>query len=115
MKAHDVVKTQGEISNMRPALRIFGFFLFVATALPLVHANQLSIEGLLDIGNGFGRGRQEIFTPDGKYSVVLEKGQIALRSVAGGELKALTSTPAPKSEIELSRDGRQVAYISEGQ
>ena len=81
-----------------------------------LHANQLSIENLLDIGNGFGRGRgQEIFTPDGKYSVVLDKGQIALRSVAGGEVKALTATPAPKSEIELSPDGRQVAFISEGQ
>ena len=35
MKTHDLIKTQGVISNLRTLLRIFSLFVFLAAALPL--------------------------------------------------------------------------------
>src|ERR1700761_2053408 len=83
----------------------------------LAQTPKLTIDDLLNPGlaGGFGRGRGDAETPDGKYIVTVEKGQIALRPKAGGESKILTSTPEPKSELELSPDGQRVSYVSQGQ
>jgi len=80
---------------------------------------KLTIDDLLG-GPGaaaFGRGRggEGQPTPDGKYSVVLERGQIALKPADGGEEKVLTSSAEPKSELQLSPDGQRIAYLSKGQ
>jgi dipeptidyl aminopeptidase/acylaminoacyl peptidase len=96
--------------------KILPVVLMMSPALLMAQTKTLTIDELLNAGPGaFGRGGAESHTPDGKYVVALERGQIALRPVDGGEAKVLTSSAAPKSEIDLSPNGKRVAYISEGQ
>lgn len=96
--------------------RSVSYFLMVLAALPAGHAQKLTINDLLQ-GGGFtrGRGSEGLETPDGKYAISEEKGQIALKPADSSALKPLTSTPEPKSELQLSPDGRAVAYVSKGQ
>jgi hypothetical protein len=53
-------------------------------------------------------------TPNGKFSIALESGQIALKPTDGGAEKVLTSSPELKSELQLSPDGKHIAYLSQG-
>jgi dipeptidyl aminopeptidase/acylaminoacyl peptidase len=83
-------------------------------------AEKLTMDDLLDgglVAGGFGRSRGgEIQqTPDGKYTVVQEHGQITLKTTDGSPQKLLTSSPESKSEVQLSPDGQHIAYISQGQ
>jgi hypothetical protein len=92
--------------------------LFSLLLIPALLAGQqkLTIDDLLGPGAGNPQGRGEpVITPDGKFSVVVEKEQIALRSTDGGADKVLTASPDPKFELQLSPDGQRVAYISQGQ
>jgi dipeptidyl aminopeptidase/acylaminoacyl peptidase len=86
---------------------------------PAVLAGQtqkLTINDLLQSGGYLrGRGSDGLQTPDGKYTVLEEHGQIALKPADASAEKLLTSTPEPKSELQLSPDGRSVAYVSKGQ
>jgi len=85
-------------------------------ALLFGQADKLTINDLLDAGfGGYGRGGGAQQTSDGKYSVVLERGQIALKPSDGSAEKVLTSSPEPKSEVQLSPDGNSIAYLSQGQ
>jgi len=94
-------------------------FLLLYPALLLAQTEKLTIDDLLGGAGGgnFGRGRggENQLTRDGKYNVVLESGQIALKPVDGSPAKVLTSSPEPKSEVQLSPDGQYVAYLSHGQ
>jgi Tol biopolymer transport system component len=83
-------------------------------------AEKLTIDDLLDggfVGGGYvrGRGGESQQTPDGKYTVIQEHGQIALKPIDGSPEKLLTSSPEAKSEVQLSPDGQHIAYISQGQ
>src|ERR1700679_842490 len=92
--------------------------LLESPVLLAAQAQKLTIDYLLGAGvggGGFARGGGETTTPDGKYTVTLDKGQIALRPADGGTEKLLTSSPEPKSELALAPDGLHVAYISKGQ
>jgi len=92
--------------------------LLASPVLLAAQAQKLTIDDLLGAGvggGGFARGGGETTTPDGKYTVTLDKGQIALRPADGGTEKLLTSSPEPKSELALAPDGLHVAYISKGQ
>jgi dipeptidyl aminopeptidase/acylaminoacyl peptidase len=92
--------------------------LLLYPTLLLGQAEKLTIDDLLSggfAGGGYGRARESEPTPDGKYMVTLERGQIALEPADGSPEKLLTTSPEPKSEMELSPDGRQVTYVSQGQ
>ncbi|MBB6145053.1 dipeptidyl aminopeptidase/acylaminoacyl peptidase [Silvibacterium bohemicum] len=88
-------------------------------ALLIGQAGKLTIDDLLNpslSGAGYGRRSAEgEITPDGKYTVVQERGQIALKPADGSAERVLTSSQEPKSELALSPDGRQIAYVSQGQ
>src|ERR1700749_278641 len=101
----------------RDAMRkILAMLMLMPPVLLMGQAKTLTIDDLLGAATGApGRAPAEVRTADSKYLVVLEHGQIALRPVDDGESKALTSSTAPKFEIEPSPDGKRVAYISEGQ
>jgi dipeptidyl aminopeptidase/acylaminoacyl peptidase len=88
-------------------------------ALLLAQTQKLTIDDLLGGfgAGGYGRGRtgEGLQTKDGKFSVVIERGQIALKPAGGGAEKVLTSSPEPKQELQLSPDGQRIAYLSHGQ
>ena len=93
--------------------------LLLYPALLVGQAEKLTIEDLLNPGlSGAGYGRRSAegeTTPDGKYTVIQEHGQIALKPADGSPDKPLTSSQDPKSELALSPDGKQIAYVSHGQ
>jgi Tol biopolymer transport system component len=96
--------------------------LVIALLYPtLLHgqAGTLTIDDLLDgvgqTSSGRGRNAEGISTNDGKYTVIHEQGKIALKPTGGGADVVLTSSKSPKSELALSPDGQQVAYVSQGQ
>jgi dipeptidyl aminopeptidase/acylaminoacyl peptidase len=91
-------------------------FLLLSPALLMGQTEKLTIDDLLDggFGGGYGRGGAPQQTPDGKYTVVAEHGQIALKPVDGSQERLLTSSLEPKSELQLSPDGQHIAYISQG-
>jgi len=62
-----------------------------------------------------GGGDEAQLTADGKYSVTEDNSQIVLKPVDGSAEKVLTSTPDLKSNVELSPDGKHIAYLSLGQ
>jgi dipeptidyl aminopeptidase/acylaminoacyl peptidase len=94
---------------------VFLFALFFPLLLP-GQTGKLTIDDLLNIPLGFGRGDTGILeAPDGSFTVVEEHGQVAIQPAGGGAKKILTSSPDPKSELALSPDGKSVAYISQGQ
>jgi dipeptidyl aminopeptidase/acylaminoacyl peptidase len=79
---------------------------------------RLTIDDLLGPTNGnpFGRGLiGPIQSADGKLTVALEEGQLAVRPSNGGAEKVLTSSPEAKTELALAPDGTKVSYISQGQ
>lgn len=87
-------------------------------ALLLGQTERLTIDDLLGPANGnvFGRGLGgPIQSADGKFTVALEEGQIAIRPSDGGAEKVLTTVPEAKSELALAPDGSKIAYISQGQ
>ena len=93
-------------------------FLLLAPAILAGQTERLTIDDLLSGGlggGGFARGGGSLQTPDGKYSVTLERGQIALKAADGSTEKVLTSTPEAKSELQLSPNGQHIAYVSQGQ
>jgi dipeptidyl aminopeptidase/acylaminoacyl peptidase len=93
-------------------------FLLLAPTILAGQTERLTIDDLLSGGFGggaFARGSGSLQTPDNKYSVTLEYGQIALKPADGSAEKVLTSTPEAKSELQLSPNGRQIAYVSQGQ
>ncbi len=93
-------------------------FLVLAPAILAGQTEKLTIDDLLSgglSGGGFSRGGGSLQTPGGKYSVIQDHGQIALKPADGSSEKVLTSIPGAKSEIQLSPDGQQIAYISQGQ
>jgi dipeptidyl aminopeptidase/acylaminoacyl peptidase len=93
-------------------------FLLAFPALLAGQTEKLTIDDLLGGGvasYGRGRGGEGLQTPDGKYTVIQEHGQIALKPSEGSPEKVLTSSPEPKSELELSPDGLHIAYVSQGQ
>jgi dipeptidyl aminopeptidase/acylaminoacyl peptidase len=73
---------------------------------------KVTLEDLLT-SDGGGRGGPSL-TPDGRYFVSTTAGQIALAPVAGGAAIPFTSAPGQKTELVWSRDGRKLAYVSEG-
>jgi dipeptidyl aminopeptidase/acylaminoacyl peptidase len=91
--------------------------LLLYPALLVGQTQKLTIDDLLDAGlGGYARSHSEPFaTPDGKYTVTQERGQIVLKPVDGSAEKVLTSSAEPKAEVELSPDGRHISYISQGQ
>ena len=92
--------------------------LLLYPSLLLGQTEKLTIDDLLSggfAGGGYGRERDSQPTPDGKYTVILQRSQIALKPADGSPEKVLTSSPEPKSEVELSPDGRHIAYVSQGQ
>jgi dipeptidyl aminopeptidase/acylaminoacyl peptidase len=66
------------------------------------------------LSSGGGRGSGGILSPDGLDFAIMERGQIALRPVAGGAKHVLTTPPAAASELRWSPDGNHLAFISEG-
>jgi dipeptidyl aminopeptidase/acylaminoacyl peptidase len=93
-------------------------FLLLAPAILAGQTERLTIDDLLSGGfggGGFARGSESLQTPDGMYSVTLEHGQIALKPADRSAEKVLTSTPEAKSELQLSPNGQQIAYVSQGQ
>lgn len=91
--------------------------LLMLPTLLVAQTEKLTIDDILNVGiGGFGRGRggEGQQTPDGKYTVVEERGQIALKPLDGSPEKMLTSSPDMTSEPELSPDGSEIAYISKG-
>ena len=93
-------------------------FLLLFPSLLFAQTQQLTIDDLLGPANGaaYGRGRGDtVSSRDGKFTVVLEKGQVVFRPADGSPEKPLTSSPEAKSELDLSADGLHVAYISQGQ
>jgi dipeptidyl aminopeptidase/acylaminoacyl peptidase len=64
---------------------------------------------------GYGRGRDVVETVDHKYLLEQSHGNLVLHPIDGGGDKPVTSQPAPRSELQLSPDGREVAYIRQGQ
>jgi len=92
-------------------------FLVFYPLLLVGQTEKLTIDDLLNVGTGYGRGRggEGLKAPDGKFTVIQEQGQIVLKPSDGSPEKVLTSTPEPKSELELSPDGRHIAYVSQGQ
>jgi dipeptidyl aminopeptidase/acylaminoacyl peptidase len=93
------------------------FLIFLLFPVIVVGQTQkLTINDLLNMGfGGFGRrGGESQKTPDGKYTVAAERGQIALRPADGGPEKLLTSSAEPATEMQLSPDGQEVAYICQG-
>ncbi len=87
---------------------------FLATQL-IAQTDRLTLNDLLEAGGG-GRGRVAAVqtTPDGKFTITQEGGQIALKPTDGGAEKVLTSSPEPKLEPQLSPDGKHIAYLSQG-
>src|SRR5580658_6502756 len=92
-------------------------FLLFYPVLLVGQTEKLTIEDLLNLNVSYGRGRggEGLQTPDGKYTVIQEHSQIALKPSDRSPEKVLTSTPEAKSELELSPDGRHIAYVSQGQ
>ena len=87
-------------------------------AMAVGQTERLTIDDLLGPANGnsFGRGLGgPIQSADGRFTIALEDGQIAVRPSGGGAEKVLTSGQEPKSELALAPDGSTVAYISQGQ
>ena len=67
-------------------------------------------------GTGFrGRGGESLVSPDGKYTLSQEHGQLTLKSNAGDPDKILVSSAEPKSDFQWSRDNRHIAFVSQGQ
>jgi len=103
--------------------------LVLAPALLSAQTQKLTLDDILGGGRGaaggpggggglgFGRGRggEAQTTPDGKYSVTQENGQIVLKPTDGSAEKVLTSTPALKTDVQLSPDGKNIAFLSDGQ
>ncbi|MGA2730654.1 MAG: S9 family peptidase [Terracidiphilus sp.] len=92
--------------------------MLLVPALLAGQTEKLTIDDLLGPANGNAIGRGiggPISSADGKFAVVLEDGQIAIRSSDGGLAKALTSSSELKSEPALAPDGSTVAYVSQGQ
>jgi Tol biopolymer transport system component/dienelactone hydrolase len=92
--------------------------MLASSVLLAAQAQKLTIDDLLGAGaggGGFARAGGDATTPDGKYTVTLDKGQVALRPADGGAEKLLTSSPEPKAELALAPDGLHVAYTSKGQ
>jgi len=89
--------------------------LFVPAALS-AQTVRLTIDDL--VGGAFGgfeRGREVLEPSDASFAVLPEHGQIVLRPTDGSPDKALTSLAKPASELALSPDGKQVAFVSDGQ
>jgi len=97
--------------------------LLLAPVLLSAQTQKLTLDDILGGGRGApgggggfrGRGGESQLTPDGKYSVTQEDGQIVLKPADGSATKVLTSSPGLKSEVALSPDGRHIAYLSDGQ
>lgn len=87
--------------------------LFAAALTAHAQPLKLTLEDLLSDGGRGGRGGQAL-TPDGKYFASTTNGQVALTPVEGGAAVSFTSAPGQKSELNWSRDGKQLAYVSEG-
>ncbi len=77
-----------------------------------VAAQHLTIEDLLDTGNL--REASALLSPDGSTFATVQRGQIAVRPVEGGETKLLTTNAAPKSELSWSKDNTSLVFISQG-
>ncbi len=91
-------------------------FLFLFPGLLLAQTEKLTMDDLLGAGGNYGRrGAEGSQTPDGKYTVILKDGQIALKPSDGSPEIVLTSTPDAKGELDLSSDGSHIAYVSHGQ
>jgi len=97
--------------------------LFVATLLlsPLLASaqkNTLTIDDILSPaagGNGRrGGGAEGLRSPDGRYTVAQQNGQLVLTAADGNGPEVLDGTPGPKSELQWSHDSSHVAYISQG-
>jgi dipeptidyl aminopeptidase/acylaminoacyl peptidase len=97
--------------------------LLLAPAVLSAQTQKLTLDDILGGGGrggpagGFGRGRgnEGQTTPDGKYTVTQENGQIVLKPADGSLAKVLTYASNPKTEVQLSPDGKYIAYLSDGQ
>lgn len=86
-------------------------FLLLAPAV-LRAQEHLTIDDLLD-SDGL-RETTGLLSPDGHCFAGVQRGQIVLRPVSGGESIRLTATAASKSEVSWSPDGESLAFVSEG-
>jgi dipeptidyl aminopeptidase/acylaminoacyl peptidase len=76
---------------------------------------KVTLEDLLSAEGGGRGGRGGLtLTPDGKYFAGARGGQIVLTPVNGGPAVPFTSAPGQKSELSWSRDGKKLAYVSQG-
>jgi dipeptidyl aminopeptidase/acylaminoacyl peptidase len=78
---------------------------------------KLTIDDLVGGPNagGFGRGRENLEAHNGSFTVVAERGQVALQPADGSPAKALTDLAKPASELALSPDDQHIAFVSDGQ
>lgn len=88
------------------------YALLFAGAAAQAQPVKLTLEDLLS-GERGGRGGFTLF-PGGKSFVTEENGRLALIPVTGGAAVPLALPPGPKAEANWSRDGREVAFVSQG-
>jgi dipeptidyl aminopeptidase/acylaminoacyl peptidase len=84
----------------------------------LGQTTKLTLDDILGGGGGGGfrgRGGERQVSPDGKYDISLEGGQLTLKPVDGSAPRVLVSSPAPKSDVQWAPDSRHIAYASENQ
>jgi dipeptidyl aminopeptidase/acylaminoacyl peptidase len=75
---------------------------------------KVTLEDLLSAEGGGRGGRGFTLTPDGRYFASAGNGQVVLTPVNGGAAVPFTSAPGQKSELSWSRDGKKLAFVSQG-
>jgi hypothetical protein len=93
--------------------KLFVAALLLSSTSLLAQNKKLTLDDILGgAGAGFrGRGGESLVSPDGKYSLSQEHGQLTLTSNAGDPDKILASSAEPKSDFQWSRDNRHIAYV----
>ena len=97
---------------MRKFVVVFVFSVAAVSA----QTRKLTIDDLLSGGDqAFSRRGNDISSHDQRFNVLVDQGQIVVKSNDGTEPRVLTSSEEPKSELALSSDEKSVAYVSQGQ
>ena len=91
--------------------------IFLSPLAVTAQSHTLTIDDLIGpLGaSAYGRGREYVETPDHKYLLAESHGNIVLHPIDGGDDKPITSQQAQRTELQLSPDGREVAYVRQGQ
>ena len=98
--------------------KLFVAALLLSPTLAMAQTTTLTLDDILNpVAGGFARrgdGAEGLRSPDGRYSVSQESGQLVLTAVDGNGPEVLDPAPGPKTELQWSRDSSHVAYISQG-